>query len=131
MILTAEEKALGRPLREWCQSQLALAEPEATLCSSYLIWFRHPCLATSAASRAVLTGTFAMHLRQYYWELEGTPFAFIHRRGQCKRCDLVVRSGDGRFVVAEARPPEKGAVVVRVTPYGAVPQDQAAAQASR
>lgn len=130
-MLTPDQRECGKAFRDWCRDALLNGITADAFCPPYLTWYRHEC---APGDRAVQSGTWAMKLKQSYVRLgtaceeHGVPegmFAYVFYFGMCPRCDLRVRSGSGRFVIASETPPDKGAIVGEQPAHGKVPAGQA------
>lgn len=133
--LGLKEKQAGKLFRAQCLADLqALDAPEnVSFCPPYVVWYRHECRRRGTWALFLREHRWTS---PEYWVcycgvvgqlgLGGFPhddcdggvviapegmFAFIWREGRCDRCNKVVRSGTGRFCLAEGNPPDKGAVV--------------------
>jgi hypothetical protein len=114
MSLTQAERAAGRAFRDQAMVRMAqLVSPEAEEKPGFLRHVRHECPLREGR-------TWAVELREYYIlnpareGLEAGRLAFMWRAGQCK-CGYAIRSGRGRVVEPEDRPPLRGATEVTLT----------------
>jgi len=101
MSLTPEEKEAGRVFAAAQQAALdernILVPPGGQVHPGQRV-VRHQCPERGGASAGIT-------LQEHY--AQDGPLAFIWKDGRCADCGLVLRSAQGKLVLAASRPPEK------------------------
>ena len=112
MGLTQAEKKVGRQFRNTQEARLLTLnnlKPPDYVVPSFLAIFRHLCPARNNRSTAMELKERYVTSPQYPGEsIPEGRFGYLYREGQCSNCGRTARSGVGRLVDAQERPPLNG-----------------------